>query len=125
MTWKARAGLTLGANGDYGMEQGTSTVSPGDDAKWYGVAGYIRYDAGAFGIALRGEYFADKDGVRLGLGDTNVVEGTISPYFKPSDHVVFRLEGRLDHASNSVFLKSDGTTTDLQPTIGLNAMAIY
>ena len=122
---KASEHLTLGANGDYGMEQGTSTVSPGDDAKWYGVAGYIRYDAGAFGIALRGEYFADKDGVRLGLGDTNVVEGTISPYFKPSDHVVFRLEGRLDHASNSVFLKSDGTTTDVQPTIGLNAMAIY
>jgi hypothetical protein len=124
---KATEHLTVAVNGDFGTEEGTSTVTPGDNAKWYGVAGYIRYEVGSFGIALRGEYFADKDGVRLGLGDTNLAEGTISPYFKPSDHWMLRLEGRYDHASTpgGVFVKSDGTLTDGQPTIGFNAMAIY
>jgi hypothetical protein len=123
--FKATEHLTLGANGDFGIENGTSTVTPGDDAKWYGGAGYIRYEVGSVGIALRGEYFADKGGTRLGLGDTNLAEGTISPYFKPSDHWMFRLEGRYDHASRPVFVKSDATFTDSQPTIGFNAMAIY
>ena len=122
---KATEHLTVGANGDFGIEQGTSTVTPGDDAKWYGGAGYIRYEMGSFGIALRGEYFADKGGTRLGLGDANVAEGTISPYFKPSDHWMLRLEGRYDHSSTPVFVKSDGSLTDSQPTIGFNAMAIY
>jgi len=124
---KATEHLTVGLNGDFGIEQGSSTVTLGDDAKWYGGAGYIRYEVGSFGIALRGEYFADKGGTRLGLGDTNVAEGTISPYFKPSDHWMLRLEGRYDHASTAggVFVKSDGTLTDGQPTIGFNAMAIY
>lgn len=125
VVFKATEHLTLGLNGDFGMEQGTSTVTAGDDAKWYGGAGYIRYEVGSFGVALRGEYFADKGGTRLGLGDTNVVEGTISPYFKASDHLVVRFEGRLDRASNSVFIKSDGSATDIQPTLGVNAMAIY
>ena len=122
---KATEHITVAANGDFGTEDGTSTVTAGDNAKWYGGAGYIRYEMGSFGIALRGEYFADKGGTRLGLGDTNVAEGTISPYFKPSDHLMFRLEGRYDHASNPVFLKSDGTLANDQPTIGINAMAIY
>jgi len=123
---KATEHLTVGANGDFGIEQGTSAVTPGDDAKWYGGAGYIRYEMGSFGVALRGEYFADKGGTRLGLGrDTNVAEGTISPYFKPTDHWMFRLEGRYDHSSIPVFVKSDATLTDSQPTIGFNAMAIY
>jgi hypothetical protein len=101
-------------------------VTPGDNAKWYGGAGYIRYEAtSSLGVALRGEYFADKGGTRLGLGDTNVAEGTISPYFKPSDHLVFRFEGRFDHASNPVFTKSNGSTTNNQATVGMNAMAIY
>jgi putative OmpL-like beta-barrel porin-2 len=124
---KATEHITVAVNGDFGTEEGTSTVTPGDDAKWYGAAGYIRYEVGSFGIALRGEYFKDKGGTRLGLGDTYLAEGTISPYFKPSDHWMFRLEGRYDHASTpgGVFVKSDGTLRDGQPTIGFNAMAIY
>jgi hypothetical protein len=59
------------------------------------------------------------------LGDANVAEGTISPYFKPSDHWMLRLEGRYDHSSTPVFVKSNATFTDSQPTIGFNAMAIY
>jgi hypothetical protein len=125
VVFKATDHLTVGLNGDFGVEQGTSVVTPRDDAKWYGGAGYVRYEVGSVGIALRGEYFADKGGTRLALGDTNVAEGTVSPYFKPSDHLVFRFEGRLDHASNPVFIKADGTTTDTQPTVGFNAMAIY
>ena len=124
---KATEHLTVAVNGDFGTEDGTSTVTPGDTAKWYGAAGYIRYEVGSFGIALRGEYFKDQGGTRLGLGlgDANVAEGTISPYFKPSDHWMLRLEGRYDHSSVPVFVKSNATFTDGQPTIGFNAMAIY
>jgi hypothetical protein len=122
---KATEHLTVAVNGDFGTEDGSSTVTPGDNAKWYGAAGYIRYEVGSVGIALRGEYFADKGGTRLGLGDANVAEGTISPYFKPSDHWMLRLEGRYDHSSVPVFVKSNATFTDGQPTIGFNAMAIY
>src|SRR6266404_5587626 len=32
--------LTLGANGDYGIEDGTSLVTPGADEVWKGIAGY-------------------------------------------------------------------------------------
>ncbi|HTD82433.1 MAG TPA: outer membrane beta-barrel protein, partial [Gemmatimonadaceae bacterium] len=39
-TFKPTSSLTLGVNGDYGSEDGTSRVNPGSDAKWKGIAGY-------------------------------------------------------------------------------------
>ncbi|MFL5478047.1 MAG: outer membrane beta-barrel protein, partial [Gemmatimonadaceae bacterium] len=66
-TLKPTSILTLGVNGDYGMEDGTSQVAPGADAKWMGIAGYATVAATTkFSIALRGETFHDDGGTRLG-----------------------------------------------------------
>ncbi len=79
-TFKPIKTLTLGVNGDYGVEDGTSAVNPGADATWKGIAGYAALAVtDKFSVALRGETFRDEDGVRLGTGTTATLsEGTFT-----------------------------------------------
>lgn len=62
--------LTLGLNVDVGWEENEAAlVASGTrsrtDATWWGYAGYIVYDwTEKFRTAVRGEYFADPEGVR-------------------------------------------------------------
>src|SRR5688572_15256217 len=63
--FKPTKALTLGVNGDYGTETGTSVVNPGSDATWKGIAGYATLAlTNKFSVAFRGETFRDDDGVR-------------------------------------------------------------
>jgi hypothetical protein len=68
---KPTSTLTLGLNGDYGKENGTSLVNPGSDATWKGIAGYATLAlTPKISVALRGETFHDEDGVRLEVEDS-------------------------------------------------------
>ena len=124
--FKATNSLTLGANGDYGIESGTSRVNPGDDAVWKGIAGYaVLAVTDKFSLALRGETFDDDGGVRLGT-DTKarLSEATLTPTYKFTNHVLVRGEVRFDSA-NQPILAHEGAFSDSQKTIGANIIFVY
>jgi Putative beta-barrel porin-2, OmpL-like. bbp2 len=118
--------LTLGLNGDYGKENGTSLVNPGADAVWKGIAGYATLAlTNKFSVALRGETFHDEDGVRLGTGTRAILsEATLTPAYKFTDHVLIRGEARFDKA-NQPILSKRGTLADKQSTVGANVIFVY
>ncbi|HEX6627846.1 MAG TPA: porin [Gemmatimonadaceae bacterium] len=123
---KATSWLTLGVNGDYGTEDGTSRVSPGADAKWKGIAGYTTFAlTDKFSIGLRGETFHDDGGARLGTDTKGVLsEGTITPTYKFTNHVLLRGEVRYDKA-NQPILANRGTLSDKQTTVAANVIFVY
>ena len=123
---KTNSKLTLGVNGDYGVEDGTSRVDPGSDATWKGIAGYATLAlTHRFSVALRGETFHDEGGVRLGT-DTRATlsEWTLTPTCRFTDHVVLRAEVRHDNA-NQPILARRATLSDAQTTVGLNFIVVY
>ena len=118
--------LTLGVNGDYGKENGSSTVNPGSDATWKGIAGYVTLAVtDKFSAALRGETFHDDGGVRLGTGTkATLSEVTFTPAYKFTDHVLLRGEVRYDNANQPIFTKR-ATLADKQTTVGANVIFVY
>ena len=118
--------LTLGLNGDYGVENGTSLVNSGSDAVWKGIAGYATLALSEkLSVALRGETFHDDDGVRLGTGTKGTLsEGTLTTAYKFTPRVVLRGELRFDKA-NQAILARRGTFDDKQTTVGANFIFVY
>ena len=118
--------LTLGVNGDYGTEDGTSLVNPGSDATWKGIAGYARLAlTDKFSVALRGETLRDDGGVRLGTGTrATLSEGTFTPAYKFTDHVLLRGEVRFDKANQPILAKR-ATFSDKQTTVAANFIFTY
>jgi len=126
VTLKPTGALTLGVNGDYGIEEGTSRVNPGADAKWKGIAGYAAYAATRkFSLALRAETLHDDGGVRLGTDSKAVLsEGTLTPTYKLTKHAVVRGEVRYDKANQPIIARGT-TVSDRQTTWAVNFMIVY
>ena len=125
-TLKPTSTLTLGVNGDYGVEDGTSRVNPGSNATWKGVAGYATIAVtNKLSVGLRGETFHDDGGTRLGT-DTKatLTEGTLTPAYKFTDHVVLRGEVRFDKANQPILVRR-ATVNDRQTTAGINFIILY
>jgi hypothetical protein len=91
-------------------------------ATWGGVAAYLNFDpSSTFGLTLRGEYFFDKDGVKINPNDfhtnpnetsgLNVFDLTLSGLYHVGTNLTIIPELRLDNGSKDFFIKSDGTTT--------------
>jgi len=125
-TYKPTGWLTLGVNGDYGKEGGTSRVSPGANAIWKGVAGYATLGVtNKFSVALRGETLRDEGGTRLGTDtEATLSEATLTPTFKFTDHVVLRGEVRYDKANQPILAKRNALS-DKQTTAGINFIIVY
>ena len=125
-TLKATKALTLGVNGDYGIEDGTSAVVPGASAKWKGIAGYATLAVtDKFSFALRGETLHDDGGVRFGTGTkTTLSEGTFTPAYKLTDHVLLRGDVRYDKANQPILAKRAGFS-DKQTTVAANLIFTY
>lgn len=85
-----------------------------EDKSWWGSAIYLNFDPTAkFGLTLREEYFSDKNGLKVFNGlptGGSIVASTLSAMFKV-DNLIFIPELRLDHASQEIFKKKDGTAT--------------
>ena len=126
-TWKVMDALTLGVNGDYGVESGASALTPGADAVWKGVAGYARFDATSkLSLAVRGETFHDEGGTRLGVNSAATVsEVTLTPSLKVSDHFLVRSDVRFDRANHPLFVRDGSTATASQRTLTFNAIFVY
>lgn len=124
--FKPTTALTLGVNGDYGIERGTSALDPGANATWKGIAGYATIAlTQKLSVALRGETFHDEDGLRLGTGTrTTLSEATITPVYKLSDNVALRGEVRFDKA-NQPILANRAAFAEKQTTIGANVIFVY
>jgi hypothetical protein len=125
-TLKVSEALSLGLNADYGMEDGTSVVTAGENAKWSGIAGYAKITTPSiFSLGIRAETFKDEGGTRLGIGEARANEVTLTPTFKISEHFVVRAEGRYDWVDQAVFTDRDGNTKKNQATVGLNGIFVY
>ena len=123
---KPTSALTLGVNGDYGKEEGTSRITAGADAIWKGVAGYAVYAlTNKLSLALRGEKMRDEGGTRFGT-DTpaSLSEVTLTPTYKITSHVVVRGEVRHDWSNQSILARA-ATASDRQTTAGVNFIVVY
>jgi len=129
-TYKPIAPLTLTFNYDYGEQD--EAFGPGSEtARWHAIAGYATYDlTDKFSVGIRGEYFRDEEGFRLGFTDPvtgaparlNVWEMTLTARYKLFDHLFASVEYRHDQATNDRLVFDDGNgirNADSQDTIAL------
>jgi hypothetical protein len=135
LTWAPTDQWTFMGNWDYGHEEdaigvGAAGGSGADNASWQGYALYARYvptDRSA--LASRVEWFNDQDGVRVapgggaalagsGHGDVEFFEWTLTGEYKLHEHLLARLEYRLDKANADVFRHDQGAK-DYLNTVGL------
>jgi hypothetical protein len=93
--------LRLVLNADLGLEgvrefeyDGTTRI---DQIMYYGGMLGARYALDAtYAVAVRGEYFADPDGVQSGVDDLQLCTATLTLEAAPNDFLSLRLEGRGD-----------------------------
>ena len=121
--WKPSSRLTLAANGDWATEN--NAAPGGTDAKWSGVAGYVRVGLGkSTAVTVRGEYFADPDGVRTGVAQF-LNEFTITPEIRLSRNLLVRVDGRIDRSNLEVFDKQGTSIEKTQPTVLFSAVYAF
>ena len=102
-------------------QQFVNSTALNKSASWGGLAAYLNFDpTSTFGLTLRGEYFFDKDGIKINPIDysnpnytngLNVFDLTLSGIIKVGGNLTIVPELRLDDGSKDFFYKSDGTTT--------------
>ncbi len=116
-TFKPVKNLTLVANTDYATEE--HSAADGGTGKWYGAAGYAKYDfSDLFSGAIRAEYFDDRDGLRTGTAQ-KIKEITITPEFRVAKSIIVRPEYRHDWSDRQSF---DSGTKKSQDTIAIGVM---
>ncbi len=123
-TYKPIPPLTLTVNYDYGTQE--EGAANGRDATWHAISGYAVFDVtDKFSVGIRGEYFVDEDGFRLGLDPNtgkpfDVWEITLTGRYKLMDHLYASIEYRHDEATSSAKVFDDGDSVanaDSQDTI--------
>lgn len=128
-TYKPIAPLTLTLNYDYGVQEEAFLGSPfvplafvnnDKTARWHAIAAYAIYDVtDRISVGVRGEYFRDEQGFRLGFTDPvtgnparlELWGATLTGRYKLFDHVYASAEFRHDEATDNklVFDRGDGT----------------
>ena len=115
--------LSIILNYDDGREENVpGTLLPSgisSDATWNGLEGIVKYDYNdKYSLALRGEYFDDKDGFRTGTVQ-KLKEVTVTPGIRLSGGVILRPEYRHDSSDKHSF---DNKTKKDQDTLALGLM---
>jgi hypothetical protein len=120
--------LHLVLNADVGFERvrQATDLSSFESAEWWGVALAGRYAfTGAFGVGARGEYYRDDDGLTTGFAPNAVdlVSGTLTLDFLPTDNLILRLDGRMDWANFKIFDDAlrDKAGSQITTTLGVVA----
>jgi hypothetical protein len=125
ITYNASDKTTYVLNVDYGRQSNTNTTLGVSSATWYGAAGYVKHalnDKQAWVIRI--EYFRDKNGFSTGTAQS-LREVTLTYEIKQNKHLLWRIEGRYDHSSNSVFLNRGGATKKSQTTLLVGAVTMF
>ncbi len=121
--------LSVAVNADFGWEQ--NAAIDGEDAKWWGIAGYGSYKLtsdGMFTLNGRLEWFRDDGGARTGLDGLNLYEATVGVAIKPlpkdrfGQYLQIRPELRFDLSNDDVF---NDFTDDNQLTFGVDLLYAY
>ena len=97
---------------------------PGTSVKYDGAALYATMMLNPqWRAVLRGEYFNDKNGFHFATAQaTKYYEGTLCLSWLPNSSFEGRTEVRMDKASNSVFVDSDGSTSKSMMSFGLQGI---
>ena len=104
---------------NYDDAQEDHSATSGGTAKWSGFSGIVKYDINdTYSIAVRGEYFDDKDGVRT-LTAQKLTEETVTLEVRLNGGIILRPEYRHDSSNKESF---DNGTKKSQDTIALGAM---
>ena len=113
-TFTVNDNLSLVLSADWGKQKNIDPA--GDSAKWSGVAGYFNYALPSnWRISVRAEYLKDSDGFLGGVPDQKYKEVTVTLGYAPTKNFELRLEGRVDKATDDVFLKdNDGSLSGNQ-----------
>jgi hypothetical protein len=115
-TIKPTKKLAIILNYDDGKEEKALGTA---DAKWSGLSGIVKYDlTDKYAVALRGEYFDDKDGYRT-LTAQKVKEVTLTFDAKLDGGLIIRPEYRHDSSDKQSF---DNGTKKTQDTFALALM---
>jgi hypothetical protein len=97
------------------VDHGTDEVD-GDDVKWHGVAGYVRWRPRDYwALAARAEWYDDDDGFTTGLAQT-VKEFTLTSE-NTLKGLLFRLELRRDMSDEAYFINDDEEAVKSQTTV--------
>ncbi len=100
-------------------DDGQEDLVGGDTAKWSGFSGIVKYDINdMFSVAVRGEYFDDKDGVRT-LTVQKLTEGTVTLEVRLNGGIILRPEYRHDSSDVESF---DNGTKKTQDTLALGVL---
>jgi hypothetical protein len=119
---KPTASTTLTMSYDFAHD--ANAVEPGIDATWQGASAIAAFALGdTYGVAVRGEVFADPDGVRTGAAQT-VAGVTVTPSINANQHLVLRSDLRLDRSTQQVF-ETRGGYARQQFTIAVNAIIVF
>lgn len=101
-----------------GFDIGTEQVSKGsnDNNTWYSPVGILRYTpTSKWAVALRGEYFSDEDGVIISTGTPagfRTSGASINLDYIPMQNVAIRVEARMLHSKDDIFVKDEGVTNN-------------
>jgi len=102
----------LTAGFDIGTEQ--KTVNGNNHNAWYSPVGILRYmPTEKWAIALRGEYYSDKNSVIIATGTPNgfLTSGfSLSVDYLLQTNVALRLEGRTFNSKDAIFVKGNTLT---------------
>ena len=85
--------------------------------KWWGVAGYLKYQAtDIVAVVPRVEYYDDKDAFSTGTVQ-KLKEATVTLEIKPAGGFIWRIEYRGDFSDQSVFTSDTGASKKNQQSI--------
>ena len=139
IAYNPTAKLSLLANYDYGRDHFVTGSGPlgtaapfivGPEAKWSGLAGYIKYAPNAkYYIALRGEYFDDNQGFETGVaqlaGGVEMNSWTATFQRMLSKALMTRLEVRYDSADQAIFQAQNSSFSNNQTTATLGLIYAF
>jgi len=112
---RAFGDLALNLNGDLGREGGREYLGVSLMARYSFLGGRLR-------LSSRGEYFADRDGLALGIIDAEYYEGTVDLSASVGANVEVRLEVRHDRSNEDLFA---GGQVGHQTTVAVAALAWF
>jgi hypothetical protein len=110
VTAKVSDKFNIGFNGTINSTRLWDGAKHMESQSWWGSALYLNFDPKPwFGLTLRGEYFGDKDHLKIAVAPDgcNIFATTLSANFKTGGFT-FIPEFRLDNSNKEVFINKDG-----------------